>query len=98
MSETQQLFEVLRQSAQIEIVEGLQSLVRDAPDRRLNRINALAYAASEGFDEEQTIACFLHASRLGMFDMSWNILCPGCGGVLDANATLKTVESSTYTC
>ena len=69
MSEAEQLFGVLRQSAQPHIVEAVERLVRDAPDRKLNRINALAFAASEGFDEEQTIACFLHASRLGMFDL-----------------------------
>jgi uncharacterized protein YjfI (DUF2170 family) len=30
--------------------------------------------------------------------MSWNVLCPSCGGVLDANATLKTVRSNEYYC
>jgi hypothetical protein len=25
----------------------------------------------------------LHATRVGLFDLSWNVLCPGCGGVLD---------------
>ena len=44
------------------------------------------------------IAAFLHAARIGMFDMSWNVLCPGCGGVLDANASLKTVQKDEYVC
>src|SRR5438094_1272072 len=30
--------------------------------------------------------------------MSWNILCPACGGVLDSGATLKTVKETEYTC
>ena len=30
--------------------------------------------------------------------MSWNVLCPGCGGVLDANATLKSVRADQYNC
>src|SRR5881409_1272402 len=30
--------------------------------------------------------------------MSWNILCPACGGVLDSGATLKTVKQAEYTC
>ena len=38
------------------------------------------------------IAAFLHAARLGIFELSWNVLCPGCGGVLDAGATLKSVN------
>ena len=41
---------------------------------------------------------FLHAARLGIFDMSWNILCPACGGVLDSGATLKTVKHAEYRC
>ena len=44
------------------------------------------------------VAAFLHAARIGMFDISWNVLCPGCGGVLDTNATLKTVQKDEYIC
>jgi class 3 adenylate cyclase len=98
MSEAQSLFAVLRQSAKPDIVDAIERLVRDAPDRKLGRVNALAFAASEGLDEEQAIKGFLHASRLGLFEMSWNVLCPGCGGVLDANTSLKTVQNDEYTC
>jgi class 3 adenylate cyclase len=89
---------MLRQSAQPDVVDALERLVREAPDRKLSRINALAFAASEQLDEEQTISAFLQASHLGLFEMSWNVLCPGCGGVLDANTSLKTVQSDEYTC
>ncbi len=98
MSEAKPLFAMLRQSAQPCVVDALERLVREAPDRKLSRINALAFAASEQLDEEQTISAFLQASRLGLFEMSWNVLCPGCGGVLDANTSLKTVQSDEYTC
>ncbi|MDL2404650.1 adenylate/guanylate cyclase domain-containing protein [Rhizobium calliandrae] len=98
MSEAQPLFGVLRHSARPEIVDAIERLVLEAPDRKLNRVNALAFAADHGFDEEQTINAFLHASRLGLFEISWNVLCPGCGGVLDANTSLKTVQSDSYNC
>jgi len=98
MSEAHSLFAILRQSAKPEIVGALERFIQDAPDRKLGRVNALAFAESEGFDEEQVISAFLHSSRLGLFDMSWNILCPGCGGVLDANTSLKTVKAEQYTC
>lgn len=98
MSDAQTLFGVLRQSAAPEFVDALERLVRDAPDHKLGRVNALAFAAKEGLDEEQAIAGFLHASRLGLFELSWNVLCPGCGGVLDANTSLKSVRSDEYTC
>ena len=72
--------------------------MREGRDRDLCRVNALAFAASRGLDEEETIAAFLHATRAGLFDQSWNVLCPGCGGVLGSGATLKTVDRATYSC
>ena len=98
MSEARDMFALLRQSADAKAVDAIERLVADAPDHHLCRINALALAASEGIDEEVMVAVFLHAARIGMFDMSWNVLCPGCGGVLDTNATLKTVQKEEYVC
>jgi class 3 adenylate cyclase len=98
MDESQGLFGVLRQSAQPAVVDAIEAAVRAAPDRKLGRINPLAFAAEHGLPEEAVIAGFLHASRLGLFDLSWNVLCPGCGGVLDANTSLKSVQAEAYTC
>jgi hypothetical protein len=91
-------FEALRQSVSPAVADAMERLVLNAPDRKLNRINALAFADAYGLDAEDAVAGFLHASRLGLFEMSWNVLCPGCGGVLGVNTTLKTVQSSNYTC
>lgn len=98
MTEAQTLFTALRQSADPDVVSAIEALVRDAPDHELNRINALAFAAKTGLNEERVIAAFLHAARLGLFELSWNVLCPGCGGVLDAGASLKTVDKQEYAC
>ena len=98
MSDPEPLFAVLRQSADTDAVGAMERLVAEAPDARLCRINILSFAASHGLDEEKTIAAFLHAARIGLFDMSWNVLCPGCGGVLDAGTSLKTVQRDEYAC
>ncbi|HXQ83510.1 MAG TPA: adenylate/guanylate cyclase domain-containing protein [Xanthobacteraceae bacterium] len=98
MSETEALFSVLRQSADADGVAAIERAVREAPDRDLCRINVLDFAAKNGLDEERALAAFLHAARLGLFELSWNVLCPGCGGVLDAGATLKTVNHEEYAC
>jgi class 3 adenylate cyclase len=97
-TDTENLFSALRQSAKPKPVSAIEKLIHDAPDRELCRINALAFAARHGLDEDDVIGAFLHAARLGIFDMSWNILCPACGGVLDSGATLKTVRQSEYRC
>ena len=98
MSEARNLFPLLQQSADPDIVGAIEKLVRDAPDRDLCRVNVLDFAAKRGLDEEKSIAAFLHAARLGLFELSWNVLCPSCGGVLDAGTTLRSVNRGEYHC
>ena len=98
MSEADALFPILRQTADPQAVAAIEHLVREGSDRSLCRINALAFAKQNGLDEEKVIAAFLHAARVGIFELSWNVLCPGCGGVLGANSTLKTVKTEAYHC
>ena len=98
MNQADTPFQALRSSADEAAVAAIEQLVREAPDHALYRTNALAFAARNGLDEEPVIAAFLHAARLGLFELSWNVLCPGCGGVLDAGTTLKTVNRAEYSC
>jgi class 3 adenylate cyclase len=98
MGESEGLFALLRQSADAKAADAIERRVRDGEDRQLSRINALDFAAKNGLNEEHAIAAFLHAARLGIFELSWNVLCPGCGGVLDANASLKSVCKDEYSC
>src|SRR4051812_45472892 len=98
MSETETLFAGLRQSADGNVVDMLERMVRDAPDHALNKMNALELAANEGLDEERVIATLLNSVGLGMFEMTWNVMCPSCAGVLSANKSLKTLNSAQYTC
>src|SRR5216117_2788248 len=98
MSDTQAQFSVLQQTADPAVVEAISQLIAKGEDRDLNRINLLDFAARYGLDEEKVISAFLHAARLGLFDLTWNVLCPGCGGVLDAGTTLKTLDKSEYRC
>src|SRR5260370_40970456 len=96
MSEAKSLFTMLRQSADPDTVDAIEKLVEDGPDRALCRVNVLDFAARTRLDEERAIAAFLHAARLGIFELSWNVLCPGCGGVLDTSVTLKSFNREEY--
>ena len=98
MSEAGSLFATLRKSADADTVDAIERLVREAPDRDLCRINPLAFAGRHGLNEQRVISAFLHAAQLGLFELSWNVLCPNCSGVLDANTSLKTVRSNEYYC
>ena len=98
MPEATALWELLRQTADPSVADALKSAVETGSDRSLNRVNPLAFAAERGLNEEAVIGALVHAARLGLFDMSWNMLCPGCGGVLESAAALKTLNRDHYFC
>ena len=98
MSDTKPLFDSLRSSADPAVVAVIEELIANGSDRQLCRVNVLALAKDKGLDEEKTIGGFLHAARLGLFDLTWNVLCPGCAGVLDVAQTLKSVHKEAYDC
>src|SRR3979411_1586340 len=98
MSDSQAQLWVRKQPAYPSVVDAIRRLIENGEDHELNRINVLDFSARAGIDEERAISGFLHASRLGLFDLTWNVLCPGCGGVLDAHSTLKSLRHDDYHC
>ncbi len=91
-------YTALRDSTILEVASAIEDLIEHGLDSELSRINALAFAARHGLNEEDVIAGFLYGSQFGLFDLAWNILCPGCGGVLETGETLKTVNQDEYSC
>lgn len=91
-------FSTLRRQIEPEIADAIEHLVGEAADAALNRINPLAFAAARGLSETATIAGFLHATRSGIFEMSWNVVCGLCGGVLHAGQSLKSIDRRHYSC
>src|SRR6202012_5488588 len=98
MGDPATLFSQLHQPADPAVADAIQRLIETGADHELNRVNLLDFSRRTGLDEEQVISGFLHASRLRLFELTWNVLCPGCGGVLDAHSTLKSLRSDDYHC
>src|SRR6266700_353253 len=98
MSDIAAQVSVLRQTVDPAVADAIVKLIEEGADHELNRINVLDFSKRIGIDEERAISGFLHSARLGLFDLSWNVLCPGCGGVLDAHDTLKSLRHDDYQC
>jgi class 3 adenylate cyclase len=73
-------------------VSRLEARIRSADDAELFRINPLAYAASTGLPEGEAIDLFLHATRAGLFDMDWVVVCAGCGSTNRSARNLERVD------
>jgi len=100
MSDIQAQFSVLRQTADPAVADAIAHLIE-------KRRGSPASTGSNVLDFLQTNrarrgAADFPASSMrhdsACFDLTWNVLCPGCGGVLDAHATLKALRHDDYNC
>ena len=79
------------------VISKFETLIRSGDDLSLHRINPLAFARDRGIAEPESIDLFLHATRNGLFDMSWDVVCPQSGMVLESFGALRTLKTH-YVC
>lgn len=63
------------------VATAIQELIETGSDFDLYKINAFRVAEKLGVDQAEALRGFLFATRLGLFDMSWDIYCPSCRGL-----------------
>jgi hypothetical protein len=79
------------------VISKFEALIRNGDDFSLHRINPLAFARDRGIAEAESIDLFLHTTRNGLFDMSWDVVCPQSGMVLESFGALRTLNTH-YAC
>jgi class 3 adenylate cyclase len=79
------------------VISKFETLIRSGDDQSLYRVNPLAFARDRAIAEAEAVDLFLHATRSGLFDMSWDVLCPQSGMVLDSFGALRTLKTH-YVC
>src|SRR6185437_5886840 len=79
------------------VISKFETLIRGSDDQSLYRVNPLAFARDRAIAEAESIDLFLHATRSGLFDMSWDVVCPQSGMVLDSFGALRTLKTH-YVC
>ena len=79
------------------VISKFETLIRSGDDLSLYRVNPLAFARDRAIAEAERIDLFLHATRSGLFEMSWDVVCPQSGMVLDSFGALRTLKTH-YVC
>jgi class 3 adenylate cyclase len=78
-------------------IERLGEILPELDDWQLFRINPLRFAREHGFDSASLLDIFIHGVKTGLFDFSWQLICPGCGGLEYAHASInKLAHSGNY--
>lgn len=79
------------------VISKLETFIRSASDYDLFRVNPVHYAAERSMGESEALDLFLHAARLGLFEMDWHIVCPHCGFIVDSLHTMSQLRTH-YLC
>ncbi len=74
-------------------VSRLETFVRSADDYALFRVNPFQYAAENGLTPTEAINLFLHATKCGLFEMDWQLVCGYCPQVVNSFRELSKVHS-----
>ncbi len=64
-----------------DLADRLIRFVETGPDETLYRIRMKVLAREWGVNEKELLLAFLSATRLGLFNLTWDVLCPHCRGV-----------------
>lgn len=60
------------------ITESLQQLLTTQPDSELHSLEPYMLADRWKVDRRRTLEVFLHATKRGLFDLEYNLICPSC--------------------
>ncbi len=75
-------------------VERLVDWVRTGDEQDLYRIQVRERARVWGVDEDELLRVALHATREGLLELSWDVVCPHCRGVTDENDKLGELPAA----
>ena len=74
------------------ILSGLERFIRTAGDYDLFRVNPIQYATANGLSETEGIELFVHAAKVGLFEMQWLLICAYCPQVAGSFRELDQVH------
>ncbi len=80
------------------LIERLGKWVATGPEEELYRISPLQWAKQNGVEENLVIDLFLHATKAGIFDIVWSVLCTQCGLLITSPGGLKAMSRGKRHC
>lgn len=95
------ILKIKRMGAQLKEMEGIDSGIVDsfinyilnAPDSALFRMRPFGLAEKLDADRNELLTIMLHATKLGLINMTWDIICPHCQGIRERADHLWNVNN-----
>jgi len=87
---------VIRQGTERSLLEHLEDFLDRADELSIQRIRPYALADHWGADRRAVLEMCLRATRAGILDMSWDLLCPSCRGTTEGHTNLGDVRGNSH--
>jgi len=87
---------VIRQGTDASLVARLGEFLERADELSVQRIRPYAVADRWHVDRRAVLEMFLRATRAGILDMSWDLLCPSCRGTTEGHTNLGDVRGTSH--
>ena len=87
---------LIADGAEARVVERLAEFIDRADDLSVQRMRPYALADGWSLPRRAVLETFLRATRLGLLDMYWELLCPECRGVAEGHGHLKDVNADSH--
>ncbi|MAP93110.1 adenylate/guanylate cyclase domain-containing protein [Candidatus Poribacteria bacterium] len=78
------------------LVDKLEEFISNSDDYDLFRVNPLRFSIENDISESDGIDLFLWASKLNLFEMNWELLCPACGDHIQSFRHLNTMQDKIF--
>lgn len=88
--------EIIRQGTDPALVEHLENFLNRADELSVQRIRPYALADRWEVNRRAVLEMFLRATRAGILDMSWDLLCPSCRGTTEGHTNLADVRGKSH--
>ena len=79
-----------------ELLRALADLIRSGRDEDVVRINPVRFAELHGFEPDAVVSLFLHARKHGLLAMEWQVVCPGCGEIVEHLTSLTSASAHVF--
>ena len=79
-----------------ELVARLAEVVERGDDFTLARLRPYALADAWDVPRRKVLETCLHATRAGLFDLRWDLLCPLCRGAKESGSTLAEMKQQAH--
>ncbi len=87
---------VMKQGTNPELVNRLEDFLDHADELSIQRIRPYALADAWKTNRRAVLEMFLRATRAGIVDMSWDLLCPSCRGITEGHSNLADVHGDSH--